>query len=167
MKNANLKGWKVSCTLDYQISMQELFVNGMSAESKDKLPKPFPKRISIVPVTRESAAIERLKPLASSSIVICFENEQELEDYQPLSLYPTKTKPEITGTAYLQAKIDISYPHGCGSGALLVYSNHLTRVLILGEELAELFESSDATDPIKAQQWIKEIYTNESIECKF
>lgn len=156
MPNSNLKGWKVSCTLDYRTTPFELFINELSAESKNKLPKPVPKRIAIVQVTRESLALERLDQYASSSIVICFDDEQELEDFQPLSLYPTKTKPETTGIPYLQAKIDISFPHGCGSGALLVYSNHLTRVLILGEELTELFETSGSSDAAKAQQWIKQ-----------
>ena len=155
MKNSNLKGWKVSCTLDYQTSPYELFINGLTTESKENLPKPIPKRIKIIQVTRESLALERLEPYTSGNIVICFENEEDLEDYQPLSLYPTKTKPEITGIPYLQAKIDISYPHGCGSGALLVYSNHLTRELILGDKLTELFEASGSTDAVKAQQWIK------------
>ena len=156
MPNSNLKGWKVSCALDYQTTPFELFINELSAESKDKLPKPVPKRIAIVQVTRESMALERLDQYASSSIVICFDNEQELEDFQPLSLYPTKTKPEITGTPYFQGKIEISYPHGCGSGALLVYSNHLTRVLILGDERTELFEASGSSDAVKAQHWIKQ-----------
>ena len=96
----------MSCALDYQTTPFELFINELSAESKDKLPKPVPKRIAIVQVTRESLALERLDQYASSSIVICFDNEQELEDFQPLSLYPTKTKPEITGTPYFQAKIE-------------------------------------------------------------
>ena len=146
----------MSCTLDYRTSPFELFINGLSAESKGKLPSPVPKRIAIVQVTRESLALERLEPYTSASILVCFECEDDLEAYEPLSLYPTKTKPEITGTPYLQAKIDISYPHGCGSGALLVYSNHLTRILILGEELTEIFEASGSSDPVKAQQWIKQ-----------
>ena len=156
MKNFNSKGWKVSCTLDYQTTPLELYINGLSAESKNKLPKPIPKRIAIIQVTQESLALERLDPYTSSSIVICFETNEELEDYQPLSLYPTKTKPEITGKPYLKAKIDISYPHGCGSGELLVYSNHLTRLLILGKELTEIFEISGLSDVVKAQQWIKQ-----------
>tara|TARA_B100001093_G_scaffold228270_2_gene218897 strand:+ start:4590 stop:5078 length:489 start_codon:yes stop_codon:yes gene_type:complete len=152
----NLKGWKVSCVLNYLTTPHELFINGISADSKEKLPKVSSKRVSLVQITRESLALERLDPFASDSIVICFENEDDLEEFQPLSLFPTKTKPEITGLPYFQAEIEISYPHGYGSGALLMYSNHLTRVLILGPELATNYEEVGATDVKTAQQWIKD-----------
>ena len=94
MTHPNLKGWKVSCVLNYLTTPHELFINGISADSKEKLPKVSSKRVSLVQITRESLALERLDPFASDSIVICFENEDDLEEFQPLSLFPTKTKPD-------------------------------------------------------------------------
>jgi len=156
VKKTQSYAWKVSCKLDYTSTPWELFHHSLAAESKEELPKTSSKRVNLVRVTREKLALERLNPLTDDSFLLCFESEEELESYQPINVYPTKTNPEITGVAYFQAKMEVAYPHGCGAGALLFFSNHLTRVLVLGEELTEDFETSSITDAVEAQKWVKE-----------
>lgn len=148
--------WRIDAALDYKSTKRDLFVHGIEATDRSALPEVDGMRVLVSPVTSMARNIEsRDGDQCNSSLVICAETLEELQAIPGIRLYKSKTKKKETGKCYFKGAFDYSYQRGCAAGAFLLHANHLTRVLVLGDELAAAFEAACISSDVAAQQWVK------------
>ena len=149
--------WRIDAALDFKSTKRDLFVDGMEADDPSKLPEFDGMRVTVLPITSMARNIEAMDgDKCQSSLVICAETLEELHAIPGIRLYKAKTKKKETGKCYFKGAFDYSYQRGCAAGAFLLHANHLTRVLVLGKELATAFEAACISSDTKSQQWIKQ-----------
>ena len=149
--------WRIDTCLDFKSTKRDLFIHGMEAADCSELPQVDGMRATALPITSMARNIEADDgETCQSSLVICAETLEELQAIHGVRLYKSKTKKKETGKCYFKGAFDYSYQRGCAAGAFLLHANHLTRVLVLGDELANSFEAACISSDTKSQQWIKQ-----------
>lgn len=148
--------WRIDAALDFKSTKRDLFIDGMEADDRSKLPEVDGMRVTALPITSMAHNIEaRDGDKCKTSLVICAETLEELHAIPCIRLYKAKTKKKETGKCYFKGAFDYSYQRGCAAGAFLLHANHLTRVLVLGDELTTAFETACISTDVNAQQWVK------------
>lgn len=154
-------GWEYDCGGDYQSTLFELAVDGMRAKRKEDLP-PRPEglemRAAILPFTRTHQMREERGDVRETSVCYLAKTREELEGFCE-GIYAKKTtKKQTKGKCYycgFRYKIPME-PGQSGAAHFLQHTNHLTRQVVLGDELAVDFEESAAAG-LSSQQWIEQV----------
>ena len=142
--------YELTTALDYKSTPLELALHGCTAPSCDELPLvPYGEtgcRVMEVLIDPDDRAGRTFGKVVA-------ETQEELEKFPQAGLYKTKTRRKETGKCYFVANFWVKSKPGKTAGAYLKRINHLTRTLILGDELTADFEAAmkQKMDP---QDWI-------------
>ncbi|MDA9868032.1 hypothetical protein N9C85_01205 [Synechococcus sp. AH-224-I15] len=149
-------GWRVDSALDFQSTVQDLKINGMTAATKQELPSVDGMRAALLPITRTSQALDEQEPTLSQSFTLIAETREELEAMDA-RIYGSKTTKKQTGRCYYRGSIDCTCDRDAAAGAFLRACNPLTRTQVLGPELAEAFTAADLMTNAAAQAWLQSL----------
>ena len=141
--------YELTTALDYKSTPLELALHGCTAPSRDQLPLVPPEtgcRVMEVVVDPDA-------PAQRTFAKVVAESQEELKGFPEAGLYKAKTKKKETGMCYFVANFRLRSKPGKTAGAYLKRINHLTRTLILGDELAADFEAA-VKQKIDPQDWI-------------
>ena len=142
--------YELTTALDYKSTLLELALHGVRAPTRDELPLvPYDEtgyRVMEILIDPEDSTGRTFAKMVA-------ETKEELEMISGAGIYKTKTKKKETGKCYFVANIPLPSKPGKTAGIYLKQINHLTRRLILGENLVSDFEAS-MNQKIDPQDWI-------------
>lgn len=153
-----IQGWRLDCGPDHKSTLFELAAHGLEADRREDLPA-IPEghgfRVAVLPITATGSLFEVDEPTFQQSIALLATTREELEDKKARIYAKKTTKKETKGQCYFCGFIDVRCARGQEVGNFLKTTNHLTRVVVLGEELTADFEAATKRGGITPQQWVE------------
>ena len=158
-----IDGWEYSCACDFQSTLFELAVDGMTARTREELPSApegLMGRAMMLPLLEDQEAEQEKE----ATVFFLTETREELERDKQMRVYKTKTSKKQTGKCYFKGVREVPRIPGSGAANFLASTNNLTRRIVLGEELAADFEERTSTGGITAQEWIEQVLRPQVLE---
>ena len=153
-------GWRLDAGLDHRSTLFELAVDGMESTNREDLPitpAGLGYRVAALPITVVTRMRDDEETTFRQSVALLATTREELEA-RKARIYSKKTsKKETKGKCYFCGFVDVKCQRGQAAGNFLKHTNHLTRVVVLGEDLAADFESRTKRGGITPQEWVETV----------
>ena len=103
--SAHIVCWRLDAALDFQSSLRDLQLHGLTAATQEQLPSVDGLRVALLPITRTAQALDQQEPTLSQSFTLIAETRQELEALGA-RIYGSKTTKKQTGQCYFRGAVD-------------------------------------------------------------